>query len=262
MCLWPETHAESLRQYRIWLKEKYMVYVMKTEKQSLKLDVRTKLLSVLVISQIMITSNTSEQIAILKVAAVCLAILIILLSGQYLSAIKFAFVYLAIYFLSTHLEFKSPMAAMFSVVMTGFFLQFMPGAYLLGNTLNTTSVREFIAAMKKMHLTSTIVIPISIMFRFIPAINEEYRNIKKAMYMRNITCEFNPIKFIEYRLIPLLMSILNIGNELTIVAVARGFGREGKKTSTCVVKLTMLDYLFIVILFALGITGMVVAIRS
>lgn len=148
-----------------------MIYVMKTEKQSLKLDVRTKLLSVLIISQIMITANTSEQIAILKVVAVCPAILIILLSGQYLYAMKFAFFYLAIYFLSTYFEFKSPMAATFSVVMTGFFLQFMPGAYLLGNTLNTTSVRKFIAAMKKMHLTSTVIIPISIMFRFIPAIN-------------------------------------------------------------------------------------------
>ena len=239
-----------------------MVNVINTEKQSLKLDVRTKLLSVLVISQIMITSNTSEQIAILKAVAVCLATLIIFLSGKYLSALKFALVYIAIYLISTHLEFKSPMAAMFSVVMTGFFLQFMPGAYLLGNTMNTTSVREFIAAMKKMHLTSTIIIPISIMFRFIPAINEEYRNIKKAMYMRNIACEFNPVKFIEYRLIPLLMSVLNIGNELTIVAVARGFGREGKKTNTCVVKLTIPDYLFIVILITLGITGMVLAIRN
>lgn len=240
-----------------------MNYVMSEKKiSSLKLDVRTKLLSVLVISQIMITSNTSAEIAKIKIFAVSLAILIIFLSGRYKSALKFSMIYLAIYCLSTHLEFKSPFATMFSVILTGFFLQFMPGAYLLGNTLNTTSVREFVAAMRKMHLPETIIIPISIMFRFIPAINEEYRNIKKAIYMRNIQCEYNPIKFIEYRLIPLLMSVLNIGNELTIVAVARGFGIEGKKTSICKVRLTILDYVFIVILFTLGITDIVIAIRS
>ncbi len=240
-----------------------MDYVMDPKKQSsLKLDVRTKLLSVLVISQIMITSNTSAEIATLKIMAVCLAILIIFLSGRYKSALNFAVVYWGLYCLSTHLEFKSQFSAMFSVILTGFFLQFMPGAYLLGNTLNTTSVREFVAAMKKMHLPESVIIPISIMFRFIPAINEEYGNIKKAMYMRNIQCEFNPIKSIEYRLIPLLMSVLNIGNELTIVAVARGFGIDGKKTSTCNVRLNILDYVFIVLLLIFGITGIAITVRS
>jgi energy-coupling factor transport system permease protein len=90
---------------------------------------------------------------------------------------------------------------------------------------------------------------------------EEYRSIKKAVYMRNIACKFHPVKYMEYRLIPLLMSIINIGNELTIVAVARGFGSDGKKTSTCVVRLTILDYLLITILITLGITGAVVAIK-
>ena len=43
------------------------------------------------------------------------------------------------------------------------------GAYLIA----TTSVSDFIAAMKRMHISEKIVIPLSVIFRFFPTIGEE-----------------------------------------------------------------------------------------
>ena len=223
----------------------------------LKLDVRTKLLAVLLISQVMISGNKTDEYAVLRMVAVGLTFLLVFMSGYFKSAIGFAVFYVVIYYISLYIHFKSTIGIMLTVILTGFFLQFLPGIYLLGNTLRSTSVREYIAAMMKMHVPDAIVIPISVMFRFIPAIIEEYHSIKKAMYMRNISFSFNPIRSLEYRIVPLLMSMLNIGNELTVVAVARGFGEEGKRTNTCNVKLRIYDYLIMILLIVIFIVGII-----
>lgn len=52
--------------------------------------------------------------------------------------------------------------------------------------VKTTTVSEFIAALHKMHVSDKITIPLSVMFRFIPTVKEEWQAIRSAMKFRGM----------------------------------------------------------------------------
>jgi len=87
-----------------------------------------------------------------------------------------------------------------------------------------------------MKVTRKITIPISVIFRFVPTMQEEFRSINDAMRMRGIRLgakKFwrNPTALLEYRFIPLVISMAKIGNELSAAALTRGLERPGQHTS-------------------------------
>ena len=94
--------------------------------------------------------------------------------------------------------------------MTRFAPGFMMGAFLI----SSTPVSDFIAVMKRMHIIEKIIIPLSAIFRFFPTIGEENAAISDAMRMRGIRFGGrHPGKMIEYRMIPLMISVVKIGDE-------------------------------------------------
>ena len=136
-------------------------------------------------------------------------------------------------------------------IMTRFAPGIMTGAYLI----SSTSVSEFIGAMERMHITEKIVIPMSVIFRFFPTISEEYQAIRDAMKMRNIHFGGkNPFLMIEYRLVPLMVSVVKIGDELSAAALTRGLGAPVRRTNVCQIGFHFQDVvalLFCIICFVL-----------
>ena len=115
-------------------------------------------------------------------------------------------------------------------VMTRFAPGIMTGAYLV----SSTTVSEFVAAMERMHISDKIVIPLSVIFRFFPTVGEEYGAIRDAMKMRGIRFGGEkPFLMVEYRLIPLMVSVVKIGDELSAAALTRGLGGPVKRTNIC-----------------------------
>ena len=53
------------------------------------------------------------------------------------------------------------------------------------------------------------------------------------------------VKMIEYRMIPLLFSCVNIGDELSAAAITKGLGGKIRRTSVEVLRLKAADYLLI-----------------
>ena len=128
-------------------------------------------------------------------------------------------------------------------IMTRFAPGIMTGAYLI----SSTSVSEFIGAMERMHITEKIVIPMSVIFRFFPTISEEYQAIRDAMKMRNIHFGGkNPFLMIEYRLVPLMVSVVKIGDELSAAALTRGLGAPVRRTTVCQIGFHFQDVVAIV----------------
>ena len=71
----------------------------------------------------------------------------------------------------------------------------------------------------------------SVMFRFFPTVAEESRSINDAMRMRGVGLRSigdNPTVLLEYRLVPLLMAVVKIGDELSASALTRGLGGPEK----------------------------------
>ena len=117
-----------------------------------------------------------------------------------------------------------------------FFPVFMFGYYII----KSTKPNEFISAMNLWHVPEAFIIPVSVVFRFVPTLAEENKSISNAMRMREIrfgTKKFlkNPSMILEYRLVPLMMSVAKIGEELSAAALSRGLG--GLKKRTCMVEL-------------------------
>jgi energy-coupling factor transport system permease protein len=116
--------------------------------------------------------------------------------------------------------------------------------------IRTITVTEFIAAFRKIHLPDAFIIPFSVMFRFIPTINEEWTSIRSAMKFRGIGISARnvltkPMMTLEYMLIPLLMSTATIADELAAASLARGLDSEGKHSCIMDVRFRVQDYLVV-----------------
>ncbi len=128
----------------------------------------------------------------------------------------------------------------------------MPGLMVAYAILSTTKVSAFVAAMERLHLSQKIVVPFAVMFRFFPTIAEEYRSIQDAMRLRGIGLRCGPVAILEYRLVPLIVSVVKIGDELSAAAVTRGLGGDIPRTHYCRIGFGIWDgILFIVMTAAL-----------
>ena len=111
-------------------------------------------------------------------------------------------------------------------------------------------ILERIALTSLSGLLSFIVLAVtSIMTRFAPGIMTD------AMKMRGIRFGGkNPFLMLEYRLVPLMVSVVKIGDELSAAALTRGLGAPVKRTNVCQIGFHVQDLiaiLFCVICFAL-----------
>ena len=116
-----------------------------------------------------------------------------------------------------------------------------------------TKVSEFVLAMQRMHIPEAFIIPFSVMFRFFPTISEEAGSIGNAMRMRGITGKNflkNPQAVLEYRIVPLMMSVVTIGNDLSAAALTRGLGNGKKRTSICKIGFHWKDFALMIIVTA------------
>lgn len=68
--------------------------------------------------------------------------------------------------------------------------------------------------------------------------------IRDAMKIRGITTLRSPIKMLEYRIVPLMVSIAKIGEELSAAALTRGLGAPQKRTNICAIGFGALDIFF------------------
>jgi energy-coupling factor transporter transmembrane protein EcfT len=115
-------------------------------------------------------------------------------------------------------------------------VQFFPIVAMASYTIRTTGVSEVVAALERLHAPQAFVIPLSVVLRFIPTIHQENRSIADAMRLRGISFAGgvrNPVTLLEYRVVPLLLSLVRIGDELTAAALTRGLGGEPARTHVC-----------------------------
>ena len=123
--------------------------------------------------------------------------------------------------------------------------------------VQTTRISQFLSALSAMHLPVKAVIPIAMLFRFIPTVQDEWNGIRKAMAFRGISLSFSsvlrhPGKTIEYILVPLLFSTIGVMEELAAAALARGMDIDVKRTSYEEVKLRAADYITMIVFAVLA----------
>lgn len=199
------------------------------------LDPRTKILLILTITSVVIGGGNGGFMNVVKPALTAVPLILFLLERKW----KASFLYTAIYIAAFLGElFLIPKAqGFFNFILVagcGIFSRFMPGIAMGFYLVNTTTVSEFMAAMERMHVSQKIAIPLSVMFRFFPTVGEEYSAIGDAMRMRGIRFGGGkPVKMLEYRMVPLLISCVKIGEELSAASLTRGLGAPVRRTNIC-----------------------------
>lgn len=225
------------------------------DKSILKLDPRTKLCLLTAISLIMVGGKTVGVEYILRI--ICAAIpFVLLLTVRH---IRSAAIYAMLLGLSVFCEGSvipniSGAPNLILMIICGIISRFVPG-YMMGwYTVRSTSVSEFITAMDKMHIPYFITIPFSVMFRYFPTLGEEYRSIHDAMKMREIGQSIkNPFTYIEYVLVPIMMSTVRIADELSAASLTKGLSAGGKRTHICQISIRLYDWVLM-----LGTLAMIV----
>jgi energy-coupling factor transport system permease protein len=234
------------------------------ENRGLVLDPRTKLF-VMITLVVFALGGTGSDIAAVRYGTTAVSILPLILlmtAKQYKKAAVFGLLYASIksaeVFLVPHIT-----GAALSIIglCCLIFVRLMPGLIMGAYMLSSTTVSEFIAAMHRMHIPQQITIPLSVMFRFFPTVLEEFTAINTAMKMRDIRIGGrNAGKFIEYRLVPLMVCSVNIGSELSAAALTRGLGTKVKRTNICKIGFHMQDLTVLLLtaaLYILWILGMI-----
>lgn len=229
-----------------------MLSATSDNRKGIVLDPRTKLFMLVTITTLMFSTSNEGIVNVVKPILSLIPFALILSERRFKTAGKYALLYVACFVLerlalNVWSGMFSFMVLAVSSIMTRFAPGIMTGAYLI----SSTSVSEFIGAMEQMHITEKIIIPLSVIFRFFPTIGEEYQAIRDAMKMRNIRFGGrNPFLMIEYRLIPLMVSVVKIGDELSAAALTRGLGAPVRRTNVCEIGFHVQDIIAIVLCLA------------
>ena len=214
------------------------------------LDPRTKII-ILAILSFMVFNAVSLYVSgiLVLIPFICL-----FFSNHEKSAVIYILVYvlakyIQIYILPTATGLVAIILITFSYTASRMLPILMMGYY----TIKTTKVSEFISSMERSNIPRDIIIPVSVVFRYIPSVLEEIKSITDAMKMRgfglNIKSLKNPLKLIEFYMIPILISAVKTADELSAASLTRGLSNPEPRTHLFEVKLTKWDYSLLAITF-------------
>ena len=218
------------------------------EKREVKFDLRTKFMLILVVNLFLLLSHS----LIFELVLVFSCLLLITIDGQAKSAFHFLIVFLIMLGID---QLLTPYINGFFFTLVSFITvalrKFLP-CFILGKWILTkTEVSEFVAVMWKLRLPQTAIIPLSVVFRYFPTIKEEWASIRAAMKMRGIHVS------LEHIMVPLLMSAVNVSEELSAAALCRGLDSPEPHTSLVQVRFRFSDVLVWCITGALAIAAII-----
>lgn len=215
----------------------------------LLLDPRTKLLMLVTITTLMFSTSNEGIMNIVKPILSLIPFALILSEKRFKTVGKYLLLYILCFLLERiALTSLHGLPSFLIMAVASIMRRFAPGIMMGAYLISSTSVSEFIGAMERMHVTEKIIIPLSVIFRFFPTISEEYQAIRDAMKMRGIHLgSGNPLLMIEYQVVPLMISIVKIGDELSAAALTRGLGAPVKRTNICKIGFHVQDIIVILL---------------
>ncbi len=187
---------------------------------------------------------------------VVLGFFLLMLSGEVKLALKWLILMVVFLLISRLASFGPPMLVSMWAILT-ISLQFiLPVVAYVLLLMKSTSVEDISTVLSKFCTPQFLAIPVLVAVRFIPTIGEEYKYIRNAMVFRGIAIGpknilKHPIMTMEYIYVPLLFSLVRIGEELTMSSLTRGLGLYKKHTVMREMRLKFFDYMIIAVYIAL-----------
>lgn len=221
------------------------------------LDPRTKLL-ILVLVNIISFYRTDFYTGTACIALICAAMLY---HRRYAGCVRAAAAYALLLLLTAAaVQLRNPLIAMLSVV---FLLAFkmLPIVLVASLLISSTRVGEMLAALQKMRVPKSIVIPLAVTMRFFPTIREEFSHILEAMKVRGIRLSaenilLHPLLLTERILVPMMLHLSAVAEELSAAAVTRGIDAPKPRTSYYEVRFAAMDAVFLLLFAVLAVIAL------
>lgn len=190
-------------------------------------------------------------------AIICIFLILFYLNGYKKTLFKWIVLCLVLYSLPNFmiLSTLNPILKMFlsiPIVFRMFLLPFMAASFMI----KTSDVGAIISSMDKLKISKNLSIPIAVMFRFFPSFREEKKNIKMAMRVRGINFK-NPVKYLEYISVPLLIISSNIADDIAKAAETKAIENPIAKTRYIRVKIQLIDFVYVLIIMGLVVGGLI-----
>ena len=222
---------------------------MKENKRTI-FDVRTLLFLDIVIMVFMLISGKPEVTLSSFIVAAAVPIIIGLYGVLLCYTVLFAGLF-SYYQVILHLHFPVFQSAVFSVIgILAFIVQRIIPFTLLGTVIQKQkNISEITMALDRMWLPRGVILSIAVMFRYFPAIKDDFLVIIDAMKLKGLYTSkcaaiLHPIRTMEFIIVPMLFKSLKTAEELSCAALVKGIENTGKKTSYFDVKLRPIDAVF------------------
>lgn len=222
----------------------------------LRLDPRTKLALLIAANVVVLSGNAKLP----TVAAVGIAFVLFFSAQMWKTACRYLIILAGLWGLWELLSLWPGQITFGLALISYFAVKYSAVIAIAVYVMRTTRPGEFIAAMTRMRVPIAVTIPLSVTFRFLPAIADEFRAIVQAMRLRNVYGGYlgfiiHPIRILEYVLVPLLTSVVRIGEELSASALTRGLGSPGVNTSIYPIGFSKNDLLGLLVVIGLIVLG-------
>ncbi|MCQ2010479.1 MAG: energy-coupling factor transporter transmembrane component T [Sporolactobacillus sp.] len=215
------------------------------------LDPRTKFSVVLIIGFLIFGSSVTQLLFLFVVMGIY----------GFLNGVRKSLpiyvLFLLLYFLSDYLASETRNILFVSIAFFSYFIVCFLPALLAGEVLVRTPAGQLMSALGRWHFPKTMIIAFAVSLRFIPIAGLEIRSIHEVMKQRGVaffsrTGWLHPWRTFEYALVPLMIRLLKISDELTASAVTRGVEAPIRRTSVHVIKFRSCDYVVILLVLALA----------
>jgi len=220
------------------------------ENKTTVFDMRTLLFLDILIMVFMLISGKPEVTLSSFIVAAAVPVITGLYGVLLCYAILFA-VFFSYYQLIFHLKLPVFHSAFFSVIgILAFIVQRIIPFMLLGTIIQKQkNISEITMALERMRLPRGIILSIAVMFRYFPAIKDDFFVIidsmkLKGLYTSKRSALLHPIRTMEFIIVPMLFKSLRTAEELSCAALVKGIENTGKKTSYFDVKLRPVDAVF------------------
>ena len=201
---------------------------METKSQSVSFDPRTKLLLLITVSGILVQGKMEGMLIGVNLCMLAVPLLFFWMDKRYKKTIKYGLIFLTGVILELGiLPRLTGQSAVLAAAVISLMIKIMPGLALGMHIVMATEPAELLCALQKMHMPNVIIWTLD-------AIYIRMGGIKQLI--------LRPVTALEFVFVPLIMSVVSIGNELLMAVLTKGFSMNGERTNVRVQKLRVQDY--------------------
>ena len=184
---------------------------------------------------------------IYEIVCMLISILVLAIYRRYSQILKFiisyVFLSLVAYIISTC---KITLITDLFGTLVYIFLRMIPVMMIAYILVKDIKSNELLSSFEQIHLPKKLMLSITVALRFFPTYKLEIKMIRESLKMRNIHVKLSePLKFLEYWIVPVLMRINLISEEMTATAMTKGVESPNKRTSFYNTKMKKVDFIFL-----------------